>query len=172
MFSGLDVVDVRHGRRWTAMASFVLQGILVSAAFVLPLLNPAILPDSLMRHRIALPIALGDPHIRTRQENIQHTGAVPVMPIMVHSRFTYSIGHNRSNSETPPQAPGPGIGTGESTSNVINSVLSVGYPPPAYHPEAAPKPRPTSVMMEGNLIHRVEPRYPPIAQQIRLQGTV
>jgi protein TonB len=26
--------------------------------------------------------------------------------------------------------------------------------------------------MEGNLIHRVEPPYPPIAKQIRLQGTV
>ena len=27
-------------------------------------------------------------------------------------------------------------------------------------------------MMDGNLIHRVEPPYPAIARQIRLQGTV
>ena len=27
-------------------------------------------------------------------------------------------------------------------------------------------------MMEGNLIHRVEPQYPIIAKQIRLQGSV
>jgi protein TonB len=27
-------------------------------------------------------------------------------------------------------------------------------------------------MMEGNLIHRVDPQYPAIARQIRLQGTV
>src|ERR1041385_1241744 len=35
-----------------------------------------------------------------------------------------------------------------------------------------PKPRPMSVVMEGNLVHRVDPLYPAIARQIRLQGTV
>jgi protein TonB len=29
-----------------------------------------------------------------------------------------------------------------------------------------------SVVMEGNLVHRVDPLYPAIARQIRLQGTV
>src|SRR5262249_2089187 len=30
----------------------------------------------------------------------------------------------------------------------------------------------TSIMMEGNLIHRVEPRYPPLAIEARIQGDV
>jgi periplasmic protein TonB len=30
----------------------------------------------------------------------------------------------------------------------------------------------TSVMMEGNLIHRVEPQYPPIAKQLHIEGRV
>jgi len=29
-----------------------------------------------------------------------------------------------------------------------------------------------SEVMEGNLIHRIEPQYPPIAKQIRLEGSV
>jgi periplasmic protein TonB len=29
-----------------------------------------------------------------------------------------------------------------------------------------------SVIMEGNLVHKVEPRYPAIAQQVGIQGTV
>jgi periplasmic protein TonB len=174
MFSGLEVVDVRHGRRWTAMASFVLQGILVTAAFVLPLLNPAILPDSLTRHRITLPIAFGDPHIRTRQENVQqHTGAVSVVPIVVHNRFTYSSTHDNasSNVDTPePLIPGGGAPDG---SNNINNLFSEGGIKPVLHPgPTTTTPPRVSVMMEGNLIHRVEPQYPAIARQIRLQGTV
>jgi len=47
------------------------------------------------------------------------------------------------------------------------------------HYQALPKPpvvvhrtRPTSVMMEGNLLRRVDPHYPPIAVQLGIQGTV
>lgn len=38
-------------------------------------------------------------------------------------------------------------------------------------PTPGPSPR-TSVVMAGNLIRRVEPQYPAIARQIRLEGTV
>jgi protein TonB len=34
-----------------------------------------------------------------------------------------------------------------------------------------PHPR-TSVMMEGNLIHKVEPQYPVIARQLHIEGSV
>jgi periplasmic protein TonB len=174
MFSGLDVVDVRHGRRWTATASFVLQGILVSAAFVLPLLKPAILPDGLMRHRIALPIAFGDPHFRETQEHVQQRGgAAPVAPIVVQHPFMFPTGHKALDPGSPAQIPEPAIGIGEATREGITTILSGSgnYPPPVHHSEPSAKP-PVSVMMEGNLIHRVEPPYPPIARQIRLQGTV
>lgn len=174
MFSGLEVADVRHGRRWTATASFVLQGILVSAAFVLPLLNPAILPDSLMRHRIALPIAFGDPHFRETQEHVQQRGgSAPVAPIAVRHPFMFPTGHKPVGPESPTQVPEPEIGSGEGTGERIATILSGsgGYPPPVHDSEPVAKP-PVSVMMEGNLIHRVEPPYPPIARQIRLQGTV
>ena len=41
-------------------------------------------------------------------------------------------------------------------------------------PSAPVKPRPVrqSVIMEGNLIHKVEPQYPPIAKQLHVEGTV
>jgi protein TonB len=47
---------------------------------------------------------------------------------------------------------------------------SVVLPPPPPTPSAHP-PR-VSRMMEGNLIYRVQPQYPPLARQARVQGTV
>ena len=174
MFSGLDVVDVRHGRRWTATASFVLQGILVSAAFVLPLLNPAILPDGLVRHQITLPISLSDPRFRDTQEHVQQRGgSAPIAPIAVRHPFMFPTGHKPVDPESQAQTAEPGIGNAEGTHPGIPPILaeSGNYLPPVHHSEPTAKP-PVSVMMEGNLIHRVEPPYPPIAKQINLQGTV
>jgi protein TonB len=71
-----------------------------------------------------------------------------------------------------PSALGISHGTGDSRSvgTVIDSILGSGHfvapPPSVAHPP------PVSRMMEGNLIHRVEPRYPPLAIQARIQGQV
>jgi protein TonB len=45
---------------------------------------------------------------------------------------------------------------------------------PIVHPVPAPPTdtAPVSVIMEGNLVRKVEPRYPAIAQQVGIQGTV
>jgi len=172
MFSGIEVVDVRHGRRWTALASFVLQGIVVSAAVILPLLNPSTMPFP--KQHVFVPIVFGDRQVRVMQENIdQHGAGVQAPPIVVEHPFTYSRGHNSSVTNLDPPMPNvlPGGGR-QGTPEGINSILSDNYQRPLLRPEPVAKPRPVSVMMEGNLIHRVEPPYPMIAKQIRLQGTV
>jgi len=172
MFSGLEVVDVRYGRRWTALASFVLQGIVVSAAVILPLLNPSLMPFP--KQHLFVPIVFGDRQIRVTQENIEQQGAgIQAPPIVVAHPFTYSDGHNRSVTNIDPPMPNvfPSGGR-QGTPEGINSIFSDNYQKPILRPEPAAKPRPVSVMMEGNLIHRVEPPYPMIAKQIRLQGTV
>ena len=172
MFSGLDTVDLPHGRRWTALTSFILQGILVSAALVLPLLHPANLPEAFMRHRIFVPISAGETPTRPNQDVAQHGGGVHLNPIIVHNPFTFPSGRNQATQETdttPPEAP---VGMGQPGGSGINSIFTNGDAQPVLNPPPTTKPRPISVVMEGNLIHRVEPLYPVIAKQIRLQGVV
>lgn len=169
MFSGLDAIDVRHGRRWTALASFVLQGIVVSAAIVLPLLNPAILPD--VKRRISMPISFGDPQTRPSETVVQRVGTAQQQPLFVRSGITYSSGHNQPTADGPE---GPSLPPGASPigDTQIPDLPSPNYAAPVLRQTPATKPPRISAMMEGNLIHRVEPQYPMIAKQIRIQGTV
>jgi periplasmic protein TonB len=170
MFSGLADIEEHHGKRWTAIASFVLQGVIVSAAVILPLLNPAGLPD--LKHRLFTPISLGDLHIRASASLPQHGGSAPLAPIVVRNIFTLPSARSHAGSDVRAITdPGFEI-VGSETGAQISNLSSGSYSPPVYRPAPEAKPRPVSVMMEGNLIHRVEPQYPAIAKQIRLQGVV
>jgi len=60
------------------------------------------------------------------------------------------------------------MGTGPGVDHSIESVLTR----PVLQPIASVRPPRISAMMEGNLIHRVEPVYPSIARQVGVQGTV
>jgi periplasmic protein TonB len=173
MFSGLDTVDLPHGRRWTALTSFILQGILVSAALVLPLLHPADLPEAFMRHRIFVPMRLGDIRSQPSPNISPRGGGVRLQAIIVRNPFTFPSGHNHAATVADRIGPpDPQIGSGPDTGDRLGSLFTDGGARPVYHPAPVAKPRPISVVMEGNLIHRVEPLYPVIAKQIRLQGVV
>ena len=73
----------------------------------------------------------------------------------------------------PPELP-PGYDVPGRTgaANARNPVIdSLGDRLNALAPPVAQGPR-TSVMMEGNHIHRVQPPYPPLALQAHIQGAV
>jgi hypothetical protein len=60
MFCGLAAIEHHPARRWTATASFMLQSALVMGAFIYPLLHISVLPETLLRPRIFVPVSNGE----------------------------------------------------------------------------------------------------------------
>src|SRR5579864_689281 len=173
MFAGLEPIHEHTGRRCTAAASFTLQAAIVAAALVVPLLRPQSLPDALLPRRIFLPMPEGEPSVAPIHGS-GHAGTIsPVTPLLVNrrssNRFTYSTIHD-SNEAGPPSL-SIFAGSGGGPGGVLNS-LSSEIVRPVLHPVAITHPPRVSVMMQGNLLHRVEPEYPAIAKQAGIQGTV
>jgi periplasmic protein TonB len=172
MFRGLDVAQLNPRRRWTAVASFTVQVGVVATFLILPLLRPLPLPDAFMHPRIFVPVAQADvtattspPH--SRAGNTAASAAVQPLNVAPDTRFHFP--GPRTNTAAvdigPPTWPVGAAGDG--VANSISRVLSVRVPPPTLA-----KPPRVSAMMEGNLIHRVEPVYPIVAKTAGVQGVV
>ena len=164
-------------RGWTTLISFALQAGAVGCLLLLPLfyteglprlamlaplLAPAPLPAALPTPRPNSPAA---PQSNLLGDRLMSPSRIPLAVTML------------TNTEPPPpmidpSAAGVRDGTGDPNARgtVLNSVLGSDLalpPPPAvvHHP-------PVSRMMEGNLVHRVQPDYPTLARQVRVQGKV
>jgi protein TonB len=101
--------------------------------------------------------------------------AGPSIPhaIVVNRTFSFTRQANPGEDIGAVQPPGISevVGAG-SPEGVLHSIVSENVRP---LPRAAMPSRPPlhqSVVMEGNLIHKVEPQYPIFAKQLHIQGTV
>jgi protein TonB len=166
----------RSHRGWTTLASFALQTLAVGMVLALPLITS----ESLPRVRSTIVASFGPPPGQ-RTATGHHLSSDPA-----HR----SVGRGFT---TPPQVPlglergpdipipdldaGPnGVPGGTGPAGALNPVFgSTGIrlppvPPPSPPPSAPPPP--VSVMMEGNLIYKVQPVYPAMARAARVQGAV
>jgi protein TonB len=89
-----------------------------------------------------------------------------------------SVVANLNETDVPP-APDlsngpwvPGGTGGPGGRNALTSLLGSGLTPVPPPPAPVVVPTRVSHMMEGNLIHRVQPDYPVLARQARIQGAV
>ena len=170
MFARLESIREHTERRWTAMVSFTLQAALVAVGLVVPLLNPKSLPEALMPRRIFVPTRLGEVIPDASRSPGRPGGIFHPNPIVVNtSTFVFHQTQSTNDNEVTQAPPvGDWIGPGPGVDHTIESVLSRPVPQPI----AGVRPPRVSAMMEGNLIHRVEPVYPSIARQVGVQGTV
>lgn len=168
----------RSHRGWSTLLSFAAQACLVSTLLLLPLLYTQALPRlHFMEAAILSPPpgpAPAAPHI--------HHASLPSSNMNGHVLMTPShIPGAIASLHEDDVPPAPEIGDGFSVAGgtgpagARNPVFAglgngSGYVPPPPTP-TAPAIR-VSHMMEGNLLHRVQPVYPPLARQARVQGSV
>lgn len=170
MFTGLESAGAHPARRWTALVSFTLQAMLIGAALIVPLFRPATLPDASRLRQIFLPETQGvqRPQVNSVASNPVSTNA-PVFPIIVRTGPSVHVPQVGQTTGENTQIPIIGVTDGAN----INTILAdTHYQPVPRPPAPATRAAPISRLMEGNLLRRVEPRYPVIAVQMGIEGTV
>ena len=175
MFSTLESNWDQSARRgWTTLASFTMQALGLSLLLLIPLL-----------------VIQGPPKLQWFDESpILMPPSAPAPPSgqrLIHSS-AINEGLVRDPARIPPtiadlsqphvrSAPDLGEfgvygGTGTARRGVFDSIgnsVDVAPPPP---PPTPAHPLRVSHWADGNIIYRVQPSYPPIARQARVQGAV
>jgi protein TonB len=162
-------------RGWITLASFTVQRIAVATLLAMPLLYTEGLPrmQSVVEPILSPPRAAASSEIRRLTNQPNHPAIAA--PIVIRPT-------SREIELTTPENPEPPIdvnrlGVPGGTSNrwsenpVINSIANSAsnFALPPTPTRQAPR---VSRMMEGNLIQRVQPLYPPLAREARVQGQV
>jgi protein TonB len=171
----------RTRRSWTTLTSFGLQALVIGLLLLLPLWKTVGLPSVRV---LAGPVSWGaPPPAAPRPVQQQHTTTIVQSNladnVLIAPREVPNHIAKIEETSAPPQMsfdrPGVQGGTGDGTgSDVWKSIGDT-----LNHAELLPVPAPvpsrtfrTSSMLEGMLIRRVQPVYPPLARSARIQGSV
>jgi protein TonB len=165
----------RSHRGWTALASFAAQMLAIAGLLVLPLFYTQAMPRLALLGAVIAPAPPPAPGVgRTvRSEVIRNFDEDALhLPTPFPRAFSNSNAHDGDAliSELPA---GPGVPGGNGDRRGGSILDAIGPAPDSLMP-LAPSVRPPRVshMMEGNLVHHVQPEYPALAKQARIQGAV
>jgi len=159
---------------WTTLVSFVAQCLAIAGLLAVPLFYTQALPRLALLGSVIAPgppPAPGTARAARGQVVSSIDENVLRLPAPIPGPFRFRGAGDGSGPE-PPGGPGvPGIVGDDAGENRLLAAIGSGLRPAI---PAAPLVRPPRVshVMEGNLIRRVQPEYPALAKQARIQGTV
>ena len=165
-------------RRWTTLFSFLVQSTAIALLLILPLFYTEALPSLKFFSRVIsvqvpagkAPASPPSHSLAATTSNFMRTvlQAPPRIPRGIPIIDDHGIAPPPSGLPTVPGA----TGTGGDPNEVLNSIFGPANRVVIPIRPTVRLPQRVSVMMEGLLIHRVEPAYPPLAKAARIQGTV
>lgn len=175
----LDSQQLGHPRRgWATLTSFGLQAIAVACLLIVPLFYMQVLPHLQSTSTIIAP-PVGPAPIQQTAPAVVAAGGPSIFTIAqnngVRTSSVVPRGIDLGSDVEPPSFPLLAGDTTGRTGSGIPGVLGgtgVGVPPIMPRQSATANPPRISAMMEGSLMHRVEPIYPAIARSAHIQGTV
>jgi len=166
----------RDHRRFTALISFALQALTLTMLIPVPLFHNQRLPLIFSASSLTVPAPSPAPPVHTQRSRVSARSVsnmiaghmlppsqIPRAVMMADDTVAPPVQIYTSGSVVPD-------GSGSGSGNVpwaIGDTTSVSLPAPP-----PPSQVRVSRMMEGNLVHRIQPSYPEIARQARVQGAV
>jgi protein TonB len=177
--SMLETSWAHRGRRsWTTLTSFGLQAVVLGLLLLIPILGTVGVP---LARVASTPISMGRPDAGpVRTPDRARDFGVQVVPqtgrLMMPNRIPHTIPLGDGPfQDAPIGGGGAGIGdVGISGNNPLGVPVPIGGSQPVMPVHATPSVREfrPSNLLQGSLIHRVEPVYPPLARSARIQGAV
>jgi len=175
----LETSWAQRGRRsWTTLTSFGLQAAAMGLLLMIPILQTVGLP---LARTVSTPISVGRPSLPpTRSLEHFRSSAVQIVPFRGQIRFPGHIpdkilqGDDSASSEPSMGDVIAGNG-GDSFDPSAGLRIPIGGTNPVLPARASAVVTHTfrtSSMLQGSLIRRVEPAYPPMARTARIQGPV
>ncbi len=174
MFSTLESSWDKSARRgWSAIASFGFQALALSLLLAIPMFWVQGPPILHWLQPLTVPIAQAPALPMQHRQTTNSTnmsGPHVLMPPSIPPRIA-SL-HDPAPIEAPELGPGVINATGPSSRLAILNSTGTGTPMVTLKPPPPVQPPRISHWAEGNLIYRVQPVYPPLAKQARIQGVV